>query len=126
MNSYLPNYIAKAAVGAGLPASSVGGFIEALTTNNATALQAVTHGNSAITAAGATAMKHAYADSVRVVFIIAAPFGAVACIICFFLGDMKKTMNYHVDAPVEKVGCKASTGSCTGVNHIGREIVAQE
>jgi hypothetical protein len=38
--------------------------------------------------------------------MIAAPFGALACIACFFLGDMKAVMNYHVDAPVEDLHAK--------------------
>lgn len=47
------------------------------------------------------ALRQAYADSLRVVFIIAVPFGVVACIASCFLGDLSETMNYHVDAPIE-------------------------
>jgi hypothetical protein len=38
--------------------------------------------------------------------MIAAPFGALACIACFFLGDMKAVMNYHVDAQMEDLHAK--------------------
>ena len=59
-----------------------------------------------ILASGIVALKHAFADSVRVVFIIAAPFGAVGCVASLFMGDVKNTMNYRVDAPVEHLSAK--------------------
>ena len=62
--------------------------------------------NPQIIGAGVIALKQAFADSIRVVYIIAAPFGLVACIACLFLGDMKKTMNYRVDAPLEEMKAK--------------------
>jgi hypothetical protein len=40
------------------------------------------------------------------VYIIEAPFGVVACLACFFLGDLKSVMNYSVDAPVEDLRAK--------------------
>jgi hypothetical protein len=52
-----------------------------------------------------------YADGVRVVYIIAAPFGVLAWIACFFLGDLKETTNYHVDAPVEDLHAKHHHGA---------------
>ena len=57
-------------------------------------------------AQGARALQQAYADAIRIIFIIAVPFGVVACITCCFLGDLKETMNYHVDAPVEELHAK--------------------
>jgi hypothetical protein len=106
LNDYIPSYIAKAALGSGLPETSIGPFIGAITSNNATALQAVRGVNSTIIGAGTEALKQSYADGLRVVYIIAAPFGALACLICLFLGDFKDVMNYHVDAPVEKLTAK--------------------
>ena len=97
----IPNYIAEAAIGAGLPKSSLMPFIGALAGDNTTALPLVPGATPVIIQAGVSALKQALADGIRVVYIIAAPFGAVACIACFFIGDLKKTMNYHVDAPVE-------------------------
>lgn len=35
-----------------------------------------------------------------------ADIGSQACFACFFLGDMRVTMNYHVDAPVEDLHAK--------------------
>lgn len=106
LDSKLGSYVAKAALGAGLPARSVPAFIGALANKETSALAHIPGVTPAIIAAGVAALKHAFADSVRVVYIIAAPFGAVACIACLFLGDLQKTMNYRVDAPVEDLHAK--------------------
>jgi hypothetical protein len=100
LDRFIPEYVGKAATGAGLPASSVPSFIAALSQENATALTVVPGISSTIIAAGSDGLKHAYADGLRAVYMIAAPFGALACIACFFLGD-RLHWNYHVDAPVE-------------------------
>lgn len=106
LTNYIPSYVAPAALGAGLPKSSLRIFIEALAANDAAALPTVPGVTPAIIKASVIALKQALADGIRVVYIIAAPFGALACIACFFLGDLKQTMNYHVDAPVEDLHAK--------------------
>lgn len=106
LESYIPRYIAKAVSNAGLPESSIGPFIKAVTGGAPEAMQQVPGVNATIIEAGTLALKQAYADGLRVVFIIAAPFGVLACVLCLLLGDMRKTMNYHVDAPVEKLVMK--------------------
>lgn len=103
---YIPSYVAEAALGAGLPKSSLGAFIEALAGNDAAALPNIPGVTPAIIKTGVAALTQAFADGLRVVYIIAAPFGVLACIACFFLGDLKKTMSYHVDAPVEDLHAK--------------------
>jgi hypothetical protein len=95
LNTYIPSYIAEAAVLAGLPVSSLPTFIKALATNDAAGLSSVL---------GLT--PQAFADGIRAVFMIAASFSVVACITCYFLGSVKDTMNYHVDAPVEDLHAK--------------------
>lgn len=110
---YLPKYVAKAALSAGLPAASLTDFIEALSTNDPAALAKVPGVTATIIAEGARALEQAYADSFRIVFIIAVPFGVLACITCWFIGDLRETMNYRVDAPIEelhgeKVGAEES------------------
>ena len=102
----LPADIAAAALRAGLPASSLGAFVGALAGGDTAALSHIPGVTPKIIAAGAAALKKAYADSIRVVFIIAAPFGLLACVGCLFLGRLKSTMNYHVDAPVEDLHAK--------------------
>lgn len=110
LGEYIPTYIANAVSAAGLPPTSVGPFIQALVARDSAALQAVSGVNPSIINAGASALKQSYADGIRIVFIIAAPFGVLACLLCFALGDMKKTMNYHVDAPVEMLVAKRGQG----------------
>ncbi|KAK5455817.1 hypothetical protein LTS15_005134 [Exophiala xenobiotica] len=104
--SKLPDYVAKAAGAAGLPTTSIPAFVEALASGDTGKLVNIPGISPSIIAQGVRALKQAFADSLRVVFIIAAPFGALACVGCLFLGDMRKTMNYHVDAPVEDLHAK--------------------
>ncbi|KAJ9602510.1 hypothetical protein H2200_013053 [Cladophialophora chaetospira] len=99
----LPRYVARAAIKAGLPGSSVMPFVQALASGSPDALKDIPGVSPIIIGAGVQALKQAYADSLRVVFIIAAPIGALACIAALFVGDLRKTMNYHVDAPIEKL-----------------------
>ena len=101
LGHYIPALVPKAALGAGLPISSLPAFMAAFTSNDAAAVMQVPGVTPAVAGAAGAAMKQAFADSIRVVYIIAAPFGALACVACFFLGDLRKVMNYRVDAPVE-------------------------
>ncbi|KIW97424.1 uncharacterized protein Z519_01008 [Cladophialophora bantiana CBS 173.52] len=107
LKNYLPKYVAKAALAAGLPTASLPAFIQALTEGDTAALAQVSGVTSTIIAKGVRALQQAFADSLRIVFIIAVPFGVVACIACWFLGDLRETMNYRVDAPVEELHAQA-------------------
>lgn len=106
--SNVPAYTAKAAIGAGLPAGSLPAFLKALLANDTAGLAQVPGASLTVIGASVTALRQAFADSIRIVFIIAAPFGLVACIACFFLGSVSSTMNYRVDAPVEDLYAKKS------------------
>jgi hypothetical protein len=106
----IPSYVAEAELEAGLPKTSVPSFVKALVGKDNAALLKIPGVTPIIIRAGVVGLKQAYADGVRVVYIIAAPFGALACIACFFLGDLKETMNYHVDAPVEDLHAKHHHG----------------
>lgn len=106
LDQKMPAYIAEAAAKVGLPPQSIPAFIAALAGNNQAALAKVPGVTGPIIDAGLVALKQAFADSVRVVYIIAAPIGAAACVGCLFLGSVAKTMNYHVDAPVEELHAK--------------------
>jgi hypothetical protein len=103
---YIPSYIAKAALRAGLPKSSLMAFVGDLAGDDLAALPKIPGITPSIIGAGVAALKQAFADGIRAVYIIAAAFGALACFACFFLGDMRATMNYHVDAPVEDLHAK--------------------
>lgn len=106
LTSKLPAYIAEAAAIAGLPPASIPAFVGALATNDPEALAEIPGVSPSIISAGVLALQQAFADSLRVIYIIAASFGVAACVACLFLGDMRKTMNYHVDAPVEDLHAK--------------------
>ncbi|KAF9886379.1 hypothetical protein FE257_011524 [Aspergillus nanangensis] len=102
----IPQYISEEALKGGLPAESMGLFIKEITAKGEANFDGISGITPTIIAAGYAALKQAYADGLRVVFIIAAPFGALACIAAFFLGSMKEVMNYGVDAPVEELHIK--------------------
>lgn len=104
----LPADVADAVLKAGLPRNSIEAFIGALSSDDKTALLKTPGVSSAIIAAGVAALKQAYADSLRVVYIIAAPFGLLACLACFFIGDLKQVMDYAVEAPVEDLHARRS------------------
>lgn len=92
--------VAGAAIGAGLSPDDVGDFLGAL-------LGGVSTGASAeVLEAASPVLNQAWADSLRVIYIIAAPFGIVACIVSLFIGDLTKTMTYRVDAPLEELHAK--------------------
>lgn len=105
-SSLIPQDVGSAVVQAGLPSTSVDAFIAALTTQNTTAIAAIPGITPAVVEAGLTAFKQAMADSIRVVWEIAAPFGAVAVIACIFLGSLKRLMDFKVEAPVERLKAK--------------------
>lgn len=107
----MPVYISEAALRAGLPPTSAVAFVKALAAKDAAALPHIPGITPAIIQAGVGGLKQAFANSVRVVYIIAAPFGLLACIGCSFLGDLKKTLSYRVDAPVEGLMAKHHHGS---------------
>ncbi|KAK5042927.1 hypothetical protein LTR84_012016 [Exophiala bonariae] len=101
LSTKIPTYIADAAARAGLPGGSIATFIGAIVNGDAPALSGIPGVNSTIIQQGFLALEQAYADSLRLIYIIAAPFGIIACILCLFLGDLEKTMTYRVDAPIE-------------------------
>jgi Fungal trichothecene efflux pump (TRI12) len=109
LDAKLPAEIGNAAIKAGLAVSQVSAFISALMAQDTAALSAIPGVNSTIIDAGMVASKQAYADSLHVVYYITIPFGAVACLACFFLGDLRASMDYRVDAPVENLTAKRHT-----------------
>ena len=110
LKTKIPTYIAQAAATDGLAASSIPRLIGAIASSNQTGLQSIPGATADIIADGELALRHAYADSIRLIFITTALFGVVACILCFFLGDVAKVMTYRVDAPVEKLYAKRHEG----------------
>jgi hypothetical protein len=106
LKTELPKQIPPVVLGLGLPATSITALINALSAGDQAAVAAVPGVTPAIISAGLEAFKQAFADSVRVVYIIAAPFGLVATGLTFFVGSVRETMNYAVDAPIEELHAK--------------------
>jgi hypothetical protein len=75
--------------------------IGAFSSHDDAALARIPGVTPAVLGAAGGAMQQAFADGVRVVFMIAAPFGAVACILCLFLPSFKDVMDRKIDAPLE-------------------------
>ena len=76
----LPAYIANAVVPLGLPLSSLGAFITALSANDQAALMKVPGISPQIIGAGAHGLQEAYAKSLQGVWICAAVLSAVAAL----------------------------------------------
>lgn len=106
----VPSGIAGAAKNGGLPATSIPAFVAALAGNVPDPLENIPGVTPTIIAAGTAALRQGMADSCRIVFIIAVPLGVLGCVLCCFLGDLRKTMNYVVEAPLENLHAK-------GVHH---------
>ncbi|BEI84606.1 hypothetical protein CcaverHIS002_0500070 [Cutaneotrichosporon cavernicola] len=105
MTTKLPTYVSAAALAAGLPREYLGPFIGGLT-GDMGSLSDVPGVTPDVINAGVAAIRQATADSMRVVYIIAASFGVLACITTLFVGDVSSVMNYRVDAPVEELHAK--------------------
>lgn len=99
----LPKSVATAAIAAGLPPQYATAFVGDMLASNATALQSIPGVTPAIIKAGTAGLLQGYADSYRLVFIIAAPFGALACVFVYLIEDISALMTYRVDAPVEEL-----------------------
>lgn len=111
--SYIPSYVAAAAAKAGLPTASIPAFVQALAAQKTEQLGEIPGVSPEIIQAGVRALKQAYADAIRNVFIIAAPFVLVATVLCWWLGDLSSIMSYHVEAPVEELHAKGTHGKHT-------------
>jgi hypothetical protein len=102
----LPAYIAEAALINGLSPDSIPVFVGAFLSNDTAVLTNTTGVTPTMITASIVAMKQAYADSLRIIFIMAVPFGVAAIAACYFLANINKLMNYGVDAPVETLHAK--------------------
>ena len=109
----IPKYVAAAALAGGIPAQYIMPFVGAFLKKDMAALKAIPDVTPTIVASAVEALDHALADSFRIVYIIAIPFGALAVCLCFFLDDLSKKMNYRVDAPVEELTAKGKHEAST-------------
>jgi hypothetical protein len=86
------------------------GATEAIAANSTELVDQVPGASPLIVYAGVLAREHAFADNIRYTFVTAARFLLPTFILCYWLGDLKKAMTYHVDAPLEVLTAKVGRG----------------
>jgi len=100
LTKYLPEYIAPAAIQAGLPESSLPSLFAGLSTGNFTAVPGY---NTQIgTAVGQQSIR-AYSDSFHIVFYATIPFGALLILAAFFVPNMEKYLGGNVARRLQHV-----------------------
>ncbi|KAH0829685.1 hypothetical protein AYO21_11700 [Fonsecaea monophora] len=80
--------IPKAALGAGLPASSLQSLLQALAAGSPAALATVPGMNPAIEAAVAAAQKSSFSGAVKIVFLVTIAFGSLGILATLFLQEI--------------------------------------
>jgi hypothetical protein len=110
LNNRLPGKVAASVplvlLSAGLPPGSIAAFMQALNAQDPAAFASVPGVTPAIIDAGVSAFKQAFADTIRLIYIVAAAFCALATVGVLFIDTMKDSMNYRVEAPVENLHSK--------------------
>ncbi|KAF2500435.1 fungal trichothecene efflux pump [Lophium mytilinum] len=107
VTQYLPEYVVPAAVGAGLPASSIPALFAGITAGNFSAVPDIT---PEIIAATGAAVTHAYVSSFHIVFYAVIPFG---CLLIFFAAltpNFEKYLTHNVSRRLQHMGKLAAEG----------------
>jgi len=94
--------VTAAITAAGLPASSVAGYLMALSNGTTAAYEAVPGINTAIIASGTDAYKLANASAYRVVFLSTIAWSVVGVIATLFLPDVDKLLTRQVATTLHK------------------------
>jgi hypothetical protein len=89
----LPALVAPAATGAGLPASSLPSLFAGITSGNFTAVPGF---NAQIGTVVGSAVKQAYIESFKIVFLATIPFGVLLIVAAFFVPNMDKYLSGNV------------------------------
>jgi hypothetical protein len=97
----IPAEVPPAVIKAGLPSSSVAGFIEALSSGSAAALEAVPGISDAIITAGTAAYKEANAHAYKTVYLTTLAFTSLAVILSFWAPNTTKYMSNKVAATLK-------------------------
>jgi hypothetical protein len=114
-------YIATALAKAGLPLAQIPAVTGAIATSNAIALAEVP---PAILGAGAYALKIAYCDSFKVVYLVSIAFGVIGIVCAGFTMNVGQFMTDKVDVRLDE-GAHLQTHGNTGghiINHDGEDI----
>lgn len=103
--------VVPALLNAGLPASSVEGLLTALSSGSTAAINAVPGVTSQILTVAGTAIKAAYSDAFKIVFLATIPFGIVALIAAFFARDIDSRLTHNVVRRLDVRGKHADTSA---------------
>ncbi|KAI8627941.1 trichothecene efflux pump [Xylariaceae sp. FL1651] len=94
-----PTYVSNAAVSAGLPQSSLKQLLAVIATGDFSGVPGI---NSGIISAVAGALKAAYADSFRLVFLVTIPFSVLLIIGSCFVPDMDRFLSRNVAKKLQR------------------------
>ena len=100
LSSHYATSVGTAAIGAGLPSSSVPALIEALSTG--TGFPGVPGINETILAAATNVSHEVYAASYRLGWSSIIPFTVIGIVCIYFLRSVKDLMTDHIEATVER------------------------
>lgn len=93
----IPAKVLAAVIGAGLPVSSVAGYMGAIAKGGSEQLLSAVQGlTPAVLAAGARAYQVAYADAYRTVFLTSIAFGVLGIVCSFFVPNVDEYMTDSV------------------------------
>ncbi|KAH8662156.1 fungal trichothecene efflux pump [Xylariales sp. PMI_506] len=101
LQNYLPDYATAAAVGAGLPESSVSDLLAGISTGNLTGVPGIT---SSIIAAVTDSETAAYTDAFKMVFYCAIPFSVIMIVGACFVPNMEKYLGDNVARKLQYPG----------------------
>jgi len=96
----LPTNVGLAAVKAGLPITKVAAFVEALVSQNLTAILA-SGGTPTIIEAAQVAVVESYAEGIQPLYLISIAFTGAALLFSFFLKDIRKYMDGRVAVEIK-------------------------
>ncbi|KAF2489135.1 fungal trichothecene efflux pump [Lophium mytilinum] len=103
LSTYLPQYVTPAATGAGLPAASLPALFEGIAAGSYAAVPGITGGIEGVVG---EAVKHAYSESFRIVFLCTLPFGAISLVAAFFCPNVDEFLVGDVARKLHKGGVK--------------------
>jgi hypothetical protein len=92
----LPAYVAQFAIEAGLPITSVKEFVTIILVEGGVGLQNVAGVTPAVVEAATMASRWAYGDSLKYVWYTSIAFGALSCVACCFLGNVRPYLTHRV------------------------------
>ncbi|KAF2396251.1 trichothecene efflux pump [Trichodelitschia bisporula] len=103
LNTYMPQYVAPAATGAGLPESSLPALFAGITAGNFSGVAGATDKVLAVVAAQ---VKHAYIDSFKMVFYATIPFSVILVISSYWVPNMEEFLHGNVARRLQQMGDK--------------------